>query len=227
MKEIEVNGVRTAYLEQGSGDPVVLVHGLGGTASRHLQAPARAALRAPPRRRVRPARIRTELGHTGAVHGRVARRGPRRPPRRARPRHRDADRSLARRWHRPRIRGDATRPRPGGGRDRRRDRPPRAGEGGNGGSRRDGREPGNGRRRGDGGDERPCVVVPRGTPGGAPGARLAHCVERPDRLRSSVSRARRNGRHRRGSPGSAARCCSCAARRTRRLRLRRTERTRR
>lgn len=42
MKEIEVNGVRTAYLEQGSGDPVVLVHGLGGTATaifKHLLAP--------------------------------------------------------------------------------------------------------------------------------------------------------------------------------------------
>ncbi len=42
MKEIEVNGVRTAYLEQGSGDPVVLVHGLGGTATaifKYLLAP--------------------------------------------------------------------------------------------------------------------------------------------------------------------------------------------
>ncbi len=42
MKEVEANGVRTAYLEQGSGDPVVLVHGLGGTASaisKHLLAP--------------------------------------------------------------------------------------------------------------------------------------------------------------------------------------------
>ena len=31
MAEIEVNGARTCYVEQGSGDPVVLVHGLGGT----------------------------------------------------------------------------------------------------------------------------------------------------------------------------------------------------
>ena len=31
MAEIEVNGVRTFYVEHGSGDPVVLVHGLGGT----------------------------------------------------------------------------------------------------------------------------------------------------------------------------------------------------
>jgi 3-oxoadipate enol-lactonase len=31
MTEIEVNGARTYYAEQGSGDPVVLVHGLGGT----------------------------------------------------------------------------------------------------------------------------------------------------------------------------------------------------
>lgn len=31
MAEIEVNGVRTFYVEYGSGDPVVLVHGLGGT----------------------------------------------------------------------------------------------------------------------------------------------------------------------------------------------------
>ena len=31
MAEIEVNGVRTFYVEHGSGDPVLLVHGLGGT----------------------------------------------------------------------------------------------------------------------------------------------------------------------------------------------------
>jgi 3-oxoadipate enol-lactonase len=31
MGEIEVNGVRTFYVEHGSGDPLVLVHGLGGT----------------------------------------------------------------------------------------------------------------------------------------------------------------------------------------------------
>jgi 3-oxoadipate enol-lactonase len=42
MKEVEANGMRTAYLEEGSGDPVVLVHGLGGTAAaifKHLLAP--------------------------------------------------------------------------------------------------------------------------------------------------------------------------------------------
>ena len=42
MKAIDVNGLQTAYLDQGSGDPVVLVHGLGGTASaifKHLLAP--------------------------------------------------------------------------------------------------------------------------------------------------------------------------------------------
>ena len=31
MAEIVVNGIRTYYVEDGSGDPVVLVHGLGGT----------------------------------------------------------------------------------------------------------------------------------------------------------------------------------------------------
>jgi 3-oxoadipate enol-lactonase len=31
MAEITVNGIRTYYVEDGSGDPVVLVHGLGGT----------------------------------------------------------------------------------------------------------------------------------------------------------------------------------------------------
>ena len=42
MTEIEVNGVRTFYVEEGSGDTVVLVHGLGGTATaiyKHLLAP--------------------------------------------------------------------------------------------------------------------------------------------------------------------------------------------
>jgi 3-oxoadipate enol-lactonase len=42
MKAIDVNGVQTAYLDQGLGDPVVLVHGLGGTATaifKHLLAP--------------------------------------------------------------------------------------------------------------------------------------------------------------------------------------------
>jgi 3-oxoadipate enol-lactonase len=31
MAEIVVNGIRTYYVENGSGDPLVLVHGLGGT----------------------------------------------------------------------------------------------------------------------------------------------------------------------------------------------------
>ena len=42
MTEIEVDGVRTFYVEEGSGDTVVLVHGLGGTATaiyKHLLAP--------------------------------------------------------------------------------------------------------------------------------------------------------------------------------------------
>ena len=30
MAEIVVNGIRTYYVEDGSGDPVVLVHGRGG-----------------------------------------------------------------------------------------------------------------------------------------------------------------------------------------------------
>ena len=40
--EIEVNGVRTFWSERGSGDPLVLVHGLGGTGEgifKHLLAP--------------------------------------------------------------------------------------------------------------------------------------------------------------------------------------------
>lgn len=42
MAAIEANGVETFYVEQGSGDPVVLVHGLGGTGAgtfKHLLAP--------------------------------------------------------------------------------------------------------------------------------------------------------------------------------------------
>jgi pimeloyl-ACP methyl ester carboxylesterase len=42
MGEVEVNGVRTFYVEHGAGDPVVLVHGLGGTGTdifKHLIAP--------------------------------------------------------------------------------------------------------------------------------------------------------------------------------------------
>ena len=42
MTEIEVNGVRTFCVEDGSGDPVVLVHGLGGTGTgifKHLLGP--------------------------------------------------------------------------------------------------------------------------------------------------------------------------------------------
>ncbi len=42
MAEIEVNGVRTFYADLGSGHPVVLVHGLGGTGAgifKHLISP--------------------------------------------------------------------------------------------------------------------------------------------------------------------------------------------
>lgn len=42
MAEIEVNGVRTFYVEHGAGRPIVLVHGLGGTGDgifKHLIAP--------------------------------------------------------------------------------------------------------------------------------------------------------------------------------------------
>ena len=225
MREIEVNGVRTAYVEQGSGDPVVLVHGLGGTATdifKNLIAPLSE------RHRVVAYDLRgsgRELGHAGAVHDRVARRRSRRPPGRARPRHRDADRPLDRRRHRPPVRGDAPRPRAGGGRHRRRDRPPRAGQGRDGDPRGD--------RRGQGmaavaetvATNGLAVVVPGGQPGGAPRAHLAARVERHDRLRGSVSRARRNGCHR-----ATSRCPLPGAARlrretTRRLRRRRTRRT--
>ncbi len=63
---LELNGYRAHVEEFGSGSPVVLVHGLGGTGAEHLEAPDRRSGGGVPGDRLRPARLGSERGHARA-----------------------------------------------------------------------------------------------------------------------------------------------------------------